>query len=185
MAIEQLDDIAGNFIGWQCRLRQYVVRRTDGRPSAGMCPDAVLVDDRSLGPIVTVLVKQSPENATAQFYHIVKQTHDPSERYEAAVRILQNVYYQYPKEFSDELTALFNVESRVASALLGTGRCILHYCQANQLYDIPCAVVDLADSDPMYQATYWHNAMFNPNLIGPAQILKFVPDWPESIGQLN
>ena len=185
MTIEQLDDIAGNFIGWQCRLRQYVVRRSDGRPGAGMCPEVVLADNQSLGSIVTVLVKKSPDNATAQFYHIVKQTHDPLERYEAAVRILQNVYYQYPKEFSDELTALFNLESQVASALLAAGQCTLRYRQANQLYDIPCAVVNLPDSDPMYKATYWHNAMFNPKLIGPAQVLKFVPDWPESIAQLN
>ena len=97
--IEQLNDISASFVGWQCRLRQHVVRRGDGRPSAGMCPDIVLPDGQRLGSVVAVLVKSDARPAIAQFKQIVKRTHDPLERYEAAITMLQTVYYQYPKEF--------------------------------------------------------------------------------------
>ncbi len=183
--IDQLDDIAASYIGWQCRLRQHVVRRGDGRPSAGMCPEIVLADGQRLGTIVTVLVKREPEHAIAQFQQIVKKTHDPLERYEAAIAMLQTVYYQYPREFSDELTALFNRGAATAEALTLAGRCTLDYAQANQRFTIPCVVESLPAAAAFHRATYWHNAMFNPKLSGPASVLKFVPDWPAAIAETN
>ncbi|MFT4582237.1 MAG: hypothetical protein ACI915_000014 [Gammaproteobacteria bacterium] len=183
--IDQADDVAAVFLGWQCRLRQHVVRRSDGRPSAGMCPEAVVENRSRLGPIVTLIVKDSPEHAIALFQHIVRTTHDPLERYEAAVRILQNVYYQYPREFSDSPTALFNLESKTAETLLAAATCTLEYMQGNQSFHIPCTVHKLPDSDPHYRATYWHNAMFNPRLRGPAQILKFEPHWSQAVAEGN
>lgn len=183
--IEQTDEVASVFLGWQCRLRQHVVRRSDGRPSAGMCPEAVLEDGSRLNPIVTLIVKDSPEHATAQFQHIVRTTLDPLERYEAAVRLLQNVYYQYPREFSDAPTALFNLASPTAQILVTAAICTLEYKQANQRFTIPCTVHRLTDSDPHYRATYWHNAMFNPRLRGPAQVLKFEPHWSRTIAETD
>jgi len=184
MTLEQLEDIASSFIGWQCRLRQYVVRRSDGRPSPGMCPAVMLVDG-PLGTIVTVLVKADPTEAIAQFRHIVKQTHDPLQRYEAAVRMLQTVYYQHPREFSDDLTALFSHGAKNAATLLAAGRCTLDYRQANQRYIVPCTVRSLPAEDPFHQATYWHNAMFNPKLAGPATVLQFVPDWSKALAETS
>jgi hypothetical protein len=35
----------------------------------------------------------------------------------------------------------------------------------------------LAEADPLYQATFWHNKLFNPNLPGRVQVLSFAPDW--------
>ncbi len=183
--IDQLDDIGVGFLGWQCRLRQHVVRRGDGRPCAGMCPEVELPDGQRLGSIVTVLIKADPSHVTAQFKQIVKRTHDPLERYEVAIAMLQTVYYQYPREFSDALTALFNSEAPTAAALLAVGRCTLDYRQANQRFVIPCAVERLSVEDPFYQATYWHNAMFNPKLSGPSWVLKFAPQWPSAHAETN
>lgn len=180
---QQLDDVAASFIGWQCRLRQYVVRRSDGRPSPGMCPGVVLPGGDRIDAIVTVLVKAEPAHAIAEFRHIVSKTNDPHERYEAAIRALQTVYYQYPREFSDELTALFSIASASADALLGAGQCTLDYAQANQRFVIPCAVRSLAPEEPAYRATFWHNAMFNPKLSAPVTVLQFVPDWVEALAQ--
>jgi hypothetical protein len=148
-----------------------------------MCPKVSLADGRGLGSIVTVLVKGDPAHETAQFQYIVKQTHAPVERYEAAVRILQNVYYQYPGEFSDELTALFKPSSSIVRELVAAGCCTLSYYQANQHFSIPCAVHKLAETDPFFQATYWHNAMFNSKSGGSAQVLKFVADWDATLAE--
>ena len=150
-----------------------------------MCPEIVLADGTQLAPIVTVLVKREPGHAVAQFQQIVKKTHDPLERYEAAIAMLQTVYYQYPKEFSDALTALFNFGAPSAQILVTAGVCTLDYRQANQRFTIPCAVESLGAPDAFYQATYWHNAMFNPKLRGPASVLKFVPDWSAAVVELS
>jgi|TARA_B110000263_G_C15167916_1_gene445509 hypothetical protein len=183
MTIEQLEDVSNVFVGWQCRLRQHSVRRSDGRPSSGMCPQLILSDDQRLGSIVTVLVKHEPEHAIAQFQHLAKQTNDPVERYESAVRMLQNVYYQYPREFSDQLTASFNVGSSIVKRVLGENRCRLVYEQANQRYTVPCRGQDLDSSEPAFLATYWHNALFNPKVYGRAEILQFIPDWSDAVAE--
>ena len=52
--------------------------------------------------------------------------------------------------------------------------------QQNQRYDLVCEVWPLTKSEPLYQATYWHNALFNPNLMGDPEILLFKPDWARS-----
>ncbi len=185
MTIEQLADTAASFLGWQCRLRQHAVRRSDGRPSQGMCPRALLDDGQILGPIVTVLVRTDPAHAIAQFRHVVRKTHDPLERYEAAVRILQTTYYQHPKDFSDQLTALFAPDSPAAASLLQARHCTLDFHQGNQRFTVPCSGRALEAESPFYQATYWHNAMFNPKLSGAATVLQFVPDWTGAVAELS
>jgi hypothetical protein len=35
----------------------------------------------------------------------------------------------------------------------------------------------LTEDDPAYQATYWHNALFNAGLPGAVRVLGFQPDW--------
>ena len=63
-----------------------------------------LPDGRTLGPLVTLIIKADPSAATQQFQHIAKTTFDPVERYESAIKMLQTVYYQNPREFSDRPT---------------------------------------------------------------------------------
>ena len=75
------------------------------------------------------------------------------------------------------MTALFGAASPVAARLLSHGRCVLEFEQYAQGYRIPCSVAGLAHRHPFYQATYWHNRLFNPHLPDGVQVLSFTPDW--------
>ena len=167
-----------HFLGWQCRIRQYAVRHAGGRPSSGMRPTVSLLEtDPELGPITVLIVKREPEETTAQFRHLVRKTHDPAERHDGALKFLAAAYHQRPHDFVDDLTALFGPESEIAEELLGAGRCRLRFAQYQQTYALPCAVRQLADDDPAFQATYWHNALFNAALPAGVRVLAFQPDW--------
>lgn len=170
-----------HFLGWQCRIRQHSVRKNGGRPSTGMCPSVRLADaDRALAEIVVLISHRDPADHTAKFRHMVRKTHDPKERLENAVRELSAAYFQYPEEFSDVMTALFAPASGLAARLVEAGRCVLHFDQYSQKYAIPCHVGLLAEEDPAWRATFWHNSLFNPNIPGGAQVLAFTPDWAEA-----
>jgi len=169
-----------DFLYWQCRLRQQSVRQGDGRPTPGMCPTITINKDTKLGQIVTLITKQSPENITAQFQHMVHKTQDPIERWESAIHLLSSTYYQDPKGFSDKITALFGPDSAVYENLIETGKCILDFQQNKQKFRIPCSVVDLQSDDSLYQATFWHNSLFNPYMPGNVKVLAFVPEWSGS-----
>jgi len=167
-----------HFLGWQCRLRQLAVREAGGRPTSGMRPELRLDEDGPpLGAITTLILRRAPAEATAQFRHMVRKTQDPAERYDAALKMLAAAYYQRPQEFSDQLTALFGPGSEIAERALSAGRCRLAFEQYNQRYTLPCSVRVLTEDDPVYQATYWHNALFNSALPSGVQVLGFQPDW--------
>ncbi len=169
--------LRNHFLGWQCRIRQLAVRQAGGRPTAGMTPRVVAEDGTEAGRIVVLIVKADAPDITAQFRHMVRKTHDPAERHDGALKFLAAAYYQRPQEFSDELTALFSPASDTADLLLSTGRCRLFFEQYQQRYELPCAVRALARDDPAFQATYWHNALFNPALPAGIRILGLRPDW--------
>lgn len=167
-----------HFLGWQCRIRQMAMREGAGRPTAGMRPSVTVGGESGpLGAITVLIVKQDPAETTAQFRHTVLRTHDPVERWEGAVKMMQAAYYQRAREFSDQLTALFGPNAEAARRLSMTGACLLDFEQYNQRYRIPCKVRALAQSEPAFQATYWHNHLFNPNLPGDVTVLGFAPDW--------
>ena len=167
-----------HFLGWQCRLRQMAVRQAGGQPTSGMRPALVLAGQDGAPIHVTVLiVRRAPEETTAEFRHLVRRTHDPAERYKNALKHLAATYYQYPQAFSDELTALFGPRSDLVDRLLRDGRCSLRFEQYNQRYDLSCAVRALDVAEPAYQATFWHNCLFNPEIPAGCRILGFQPDW--------
>jgi hypothetical protein len=167
------------FIGWQCRLRQLAARQDGGRPSSGMRPRVVEVaGDNELSPgIVTLIVESEPQVNTELFRYQYLKTHDPNERFDKMLEILQSSYFQEPARFSDLMTALFGPGSNLAARLVAEGRCILEFEQYTQGYRIPCAVARLAAGHAFHQATYWHNRMFNPNVPTGFEILSFRPDW--------
>jgi hypothetical protein len=167
-----------HFLGWQCRIRQYAVRHAGGRPSGGMRP-TVSLSETGLepGPITVLIVKRDSEETTAQFRYLARKTHDPAERHDGALKFLAASYHQRPQDFSDELTGLFGPRSEIADRLQAAGRCRLRFEQYQQTYDLPCAVRQLADDDPAFQATYWHNALFNAALPAGVRVLAFQPDW--------
>jgi hypothetical protein len=169
------------FVSWQCRIRQLAARQEGGRPSAGMSPRVMSRSGEALSEgIVSLIVETEPAESTQLFRYQYLRTHDPNERYDAMLEILQGSYFQEPARFSDLITALFGPQSDLATQLLTEGRCVLEFEQYTQGYRVPCAVTRLGESHPFHQATLWHNRMFNRQLPASVQILAFRPDWPHA-----
>lgn len=167
-----------HFLGWQCRIRQFAMRDGGGRPSEGMRPFLTPVGhEETLGRIVVLLNRREPAETTALFRHVVRRTQDPLQRLEDGMKTLQSTYYQTSRAFSDTITAVFAPQSETAAALVHLGAARLDFAEARQRYSLPCAVRLLAEREPFWQASYWHNALFNPNLPADSKILAFLPDW--------
>jgi hypothetical protein len=172
------DALRRHFLGWQCRLRQLSVREDAGRPNAGMRPQVRrATEGQEPSEIIVLILPSVPQESTAEFRHLARRTQDPRERYQAALKLLSANFYQYPEAFSDEMTALLGLDSALADALLAAGSCHLAFDHFNQRYRLPCRLRDVAKETPAYQATYWHNALFNPTLPGDVRVLGFQPDW--------
>jgi hypothetical protein len=172
------------FIGWQCRLRQLGAREHGGRPLPGMRPRVVdAAGGNELSPgIIVLIIESEPQNSTELFRYEYSKTLDPNERCDRMVEILQGSYFQEPARFGDLMTALFGPRSSLAAALHAEQRCILEFEQYGQCYRIPCSVARLPERSPYYQATYWHNRMFNPNQPAGVEVLSFRPDWRHASG---
>jgi hypothetical protein len=169
------------FLGWQCRLRQLSVREAAGRPSSGMRPSVSAPDGSAISGAITVLIHPAePDESTQLFRFQVQKTHDPTERYSKALELLSGFHYQRPREFTDVMTALFGPGSEVAGHLLDHGACELEFAEYSRGFRLPCRVRQLAESDPLHQATYWHNRLFNPNMPAAVRVLSFTPDWPHA-----
>jgi len=173
------DKLRDYFYGWQCRLRQHAVRKADGRPSQGM-QATLSVKSVEQGRVITGLVKQDASEVTSEFRHIVKKTHDPNLRHQAAIKLLSSVYYQYPKDFLDSITATFATDSKLAKRLVKSDKCDLCFQQHQQQFNIPCTVKLLDVKSDAYQATYWHNHMFNPVMPAEILVLGFSPRWQKA-----
>ena len=176
-------ELRDDFMGWQCRLRQLSVRQAGGRPLDGMRPKVLSPsgDALSLG-IIVLIVEHDSTNSTQLMRFQCQKTHDPIERYDKVLELLSSAYFQYPKNFSDEMTALFGPASELPATLLHLGRCVLEFEQFTEAYRVPCSVTELPESHDFFQATYWHNHMFNPNMPPGLRILSFMPDWPHAAG---
>ena len=169
------------FIGWQCRLRQIAVREAGGKPSPGMRPRVLSPVGEALAPAITVLIVPSdPGDSIKLFRYQVLRTEDPLERYDQALEFLAANYFQRPREFSDVMTALFAAESRLADELLALGRCRLDFVQYGQVFRLPCTVVQFTEDDEQFQATFWHNRLYNPRLPAGIRVLGFRPDWSQA-----
>ena len=177
-ANEQLRD---SFLRWQCRIRQIAMRTHDGRPTSGMTPLVSSADGSTpVASVITVLCKRPEHSATMEFRHMARRTHDPAERRENALKFLAERYYQAASEFSDILTASFAPESATAETLLDHRQCRLAFEQFSQRFDVHCTVRRLSPNNPLREATFWHNLLFNPRQSGDCIILGFDPDWPKS-----
>ena len=148
---------------------------------SGMRPRLSFASDGKLSREVTVLlVRRDPAADAMRFQYMALKTNDPADRYESAMQFLSSTYYQRPKEFSDELTALFQPPLLLVRALLAKGDCMLDFEQFGTCYGIPCTVRQLAEDELAYQTTYWHNRLFNPNMPGNIIILGFLPNWNQA-----
>lgn len=171
------------FLLWQCRIRQIAMRADDGRPSEGMRPKILSSDGRILsGGVIVLLVRTDPAESTDYFRFQVQKNHDPNEVYEKGLTFLQSTHYHRANQFSDEMTALFLPESRLATLLVALQACRLDFRQFGQAFRLPCSVRELAPAEPAYLNTLWHNRLFNTQLSDDVRILSFRPDWPAAAG---
>ena len=173
------DQLKEQFIGWQCRIRQYSVRKDEGRPSPGMRP-GIVVNNQQLGPVNIQVVKTESADITRQFRFMVLKTQDPKARYENAIKLLSEYYYQIPAEFDEEMTAVYAMDSELAQQIVSVGRCSLDFMQGNQHYSLDCRVRSIPGEEDKHQATYWHSHLFNPAMPGTVTVLGFTPDWTVS-----
>ena len=82
--------------------------------------------------------------------------------------------------FSDILTATFPPQSPRVAAIRKAGHCRLVFSGYGQSYQIECKIWALTKKNTLYQATFWHNLLFNPALHPDTMILGFEPDWTKS-----
>ena len=133
-----------------------------------------------LGHVIVVLNKEPGFEKVPEFRHMFRRTMDPALRRESIVRFLSETYFQRPREFTSTLTATFAPGSAGAATIAEASTCRLDFEQFNQRFSLSCRVCELQPEDELYAATYWHNALFNPNLPGDTAILAFEPDWETS-----
>jgi hypothetical protein len=65
----------------------------------------------------------------------------------------------------------------LAARLLEAGECLLEFDAFAQNYKMICTVRGLKAGTPAFEATLWHNRLFNPVLPSDVAILGFKPQW--------
>ena len=164
------------FIAWQCRLRKLSVRELGGQPTPGMSAGIYSLrggDEQSR--LNFLILHRDPAERTREFQHIVRKSRDPADWVKNGLKILAERYYQDADRFNPELTALFSIDSQAAYALIKSGACHLKFAEGNVDYAFDFDVESLDRDDERFQATYWHNHLFNPTLPGQVRVLKFIP----------
>lgn len=178
---DQSQLLKAEFMRWQCRVRQMAMRDNAGRPDDGSMPVLTLSGGQEpMGSIITLLSKNEAHSQVPEMRHMFKQTFDPVKQREKALQFFSEVYYQKSDQFSDVLTSTFAPDSPGALAILENGKCVLRFELYNQCYNVVCQVSRLDKEDYLYQATWWHNLLFNPNLHPETIIMAFSPDWRAS-----
>ena len=147
-----------------------------------MCPRVVDGEGRVLAErIVVLLIRENPLESTEFLKFQVQKHNAPEDIYKKALTFLQSTHYHRAIEFSDEMTGLFSAGSQLVEQLLVEGKCVLQFKQYGQHYNLPCRIRLMVTSEPSYQATIWHNRVFNPNLPDDVAIVGFQPDWDEAV----
>ena len=166
------------FIGWQCRVRQYAMRNSEGRPSSGMRPCVLLKDGTEVASAATLLlVPIHPQESIQQFRFMALKTNDPRDRLKKAIELLSSTFYQHVENFSGVMTGLFSGSSETVKTLVNKKSCVLEFDYQQQSFRIPFRVKMLQNKEPEYEFTYWHNYLFNPYLSPEVKVLGFDPNW--------
>ena len=164
------------FISWQCRLRKLSARELGGRPTPGMSVGVHSISGgKEKGRINFLIVKHEPASTTSEFRHIIRKTQDSAEWVKNGLRILTERHYQDEFNFSDELTALFGTDSSLADALTLAGQCHLKFAEDSVEQAFDFSVREMDEEELAFQATYWHNHLFNASIPGQVRILGFTP----------
>jgi len=172
------------FLKWQCRVRQIAMRDNHGRPDDAITPALFLPGEAEpMGHIITLLNKSPGYSVTPELLHMAKKTNDPAQRRDQAIRFFSATYYQKAAEFSDILTATFPPGSPGAAAIREAETVRLRFDAYAQVFDLTCRVWKLAPHNPLHQATFAHNQLFNPALAPDTEVLGFEPDWDASTSE--
>ena len=164
------------FVSWQCRLRKMSMREQGGQPSPGMSAGVYSIcGGEEQSRMNFLMVKQDSEFLNSELNHIIRKTQDSAERVKNGLRILSERHYQDDFNFSEDLTALFSLDSALADALITAGECHLKFAESSIEHEFDFSVRELEQRDSAYQATYCHNHLFNPALPGRVRILGFTP----------
>ena len=154
------------------------MRDDGGQPSKGMQPSVWIVGgNRLIDAMNILLVPGDPMESTAFFKFQTKKSNDPKDVMEKGLQYLQSTFYHDAPTFNDEMTALFTPNSNTAKALIQAEQCLLVFEQFNQIFKLVCTVRELDEEETSWQATYWHNLMFNPTVPGNSKIIGFTPFW--------
>lgn len=170
------DILRHHFLTWQCRIRQYAVRMQDGKPTPGM-QAAIIISGQELSKLTVLINQKELSQLITEFSFMYRKTHDPAIRRDSLLKVLVAGYFQHAGEFSDRLTATLSFDSKLAEKLISEKEILLGFNQQNQQYKIPCSVLELNVEEKEFQATYWHNAIFNPGLPSTVRIIAFDPIW--------
>lgn len=176
MTVDAIQHVHQEFIYWQCQLRKYSARKLQGRPTTGLCPELV-VDDRSMGSITTILLPVKAEVEAGYLNHLYKTTYDPGERRTNAIRYFQSGYYQQPGEFSGELSASAPVRADWMNNIIEAEIVELIFEQDAREWQLPCEPLQLDESDSRRQFTLAHNRLFNSYLAPDTGVILFSPVW--------
>jgi len=185
MPDEAANSLQRQFLAWQCLIRQYAIRNEDGRPPAGAKAALSYLDANGdqiteSSPVVTVISKLDCDALTRQFRFIAQKERDPNVRREAALKHLAEAHYQQAASFSDQLTAVFALNSSRVSSWLRSEDVNLLFKQANQQYILPVSIRLSQEDESHFQFTYWHNLMFNPALPAKVDLVVFSPVWEKA-----
>lgn len=165
------------FLTWQCLLRQDAMRRLEGRPGPAMGARVVLGEEEVFDRLIMLIMPRQPEAMTAQFRFHVQRSPDPRKVHEDAVRLLQAEYFQYPRTFTDRLTAMAPEGSPGAAKLVAAGACTLVFSQAGRTWEFTAKVKALKPAHRFFQHTLWHNRQFNRAIPDNVTVLAFKPKW--------
>ena len=178
--------IQNYFIGWQCRVREFALRNEEGRPNEGMRPQIELKNGEVVFPAATLLIiPDHPDQTIRQFRFMALKTQDPKERYSKALQLLAARFYQNAEDFSGAMSGIFSRTSDEMKALEKHQYCVMEFDYQQQAFKIPCHVSASPKNEPVYEFTYWHNYLFNPNLSPEVKVLHFKPDWSKTVSDPN
>ena len=178
--------IQNYFIGWQCRVRELALRSEEGRPNGGMRPQIILKNGKVVFSAATLLIiPDLPDQSIRQFRFMALKTQDPKERYTKALQLLAARFYQNAEDFSGAMSGIFSQTSEEVKALVKHQHCVMEFNYQQQVFIIPCHVSASPKNEPVYEFTYWHNYLFNPNLSPEVKVLHFKPDWSKTVSDPN
>ena len=166
----------GDFIIWQCSIRQRNFRMFGGKPSNGTIANfSEIKSNKNLCDARTILLENNCINTSKMFEFMHKQTHDPETRFDKAIKLFASEYYNTPKKFNGSFTATFNYKSTISKNLIKKEKVCAQFFERETGFNFTVNIRRLKKSDPEWQYTFWHNKFFNPTLNEEIEILNFSP----------